>query len=199
MSEISPDLERLYERGSALLARLARFAGPCQADAVRWLDVGNQLRLIESPLDIADAMRTRILTLPAETSEGEAWPEEPAANMGRAWIFTSATLGADEALTWFTERAGLKDARILRVASPFDYARQAALYVPRQLPSPADPSHSRCLAEWVALAAEPLGGRTLVLTTRSRPCAPLAIPSKHVGRPPARWRCWCRVSGPSGA
>ena len=165
VSEISPDLERLYERGSALLARLARFSGPCQADAVRWLDVGNQLRLIESPLDIADAMRTRILTSPAETSEGEAWPEEPAANMGRAWIFTSATLGADEALTWFTERAGLKDARILRVASPFDYARQAALYVPRQLPSPADPSHSRSVAEWVALAAEPLGGRTLVLTT----------------------------------
>ena len=71
---MSPDLERLYERGSALLARLARFSGPCQADAVRWLDVGNQLRLIESPLDIADAMRTRILASPAESSDGEAWP-----------------------------------------------------------------------------------------------------------------------------
>lgn len=165
VSEMAPDLERLYERGSALLARLARFSGPCQADGVRWLDVGTQLRLIESPLDIADAMRTRILASPAETSQGDAWPEDTSASAGRAWIFTSATLGDDEALTWFTERTGLQDARTLRVASPFDYARQAALYVPRQLPSPVDPSHSRAVADWVASTAEPLEGRTLVLTT----------------------------------
>ncbi|PUA96726.1 ATP-dependent DNA helicase DinG [Acidovorax sp. 107] len=165
VSEMAPDLERLYERGNALLARMARFSGPCQADGVRWLDVGSQLRLIESPLDIADAMRTRILASPAEASQGDAWPEDTSAGVGRAWIFTSATLGDDEALTWFTERSGLQDVRILRVTSPFDYARQAALYVPRELPSPADPSHSRSVADWVASAAEPLAGRTLVLTT----------------------------------
>src|SRR6218665_3531108 len=47
-------------------------------------------------------------------------PENPAAGPGRAWIFTSATLGEDEQLSWFTQRAGLQDAEILRVASPFD-------------------------------------------------------------------------------
>ena len=68
-------------------------------------------------------------------------------------------------MTWFTERAGLQDAQILRVASPFHYPSQAALYVPGHLPPPADPSHSRVLAQWVGDAAETLGGRTLVLTT----------------------------------
>ncbi len=165
MSEIAPDFVRLYERGSELLAKVGRFSGPGNPDAVRWVDVGAQLRLIESPLDIADAMRTRLLAAPAESTESDGWPDEPAAAPGRAWIFTSATLGDDERLTWFTERAGLQDAEILRVASPFDYAAQAALYVPRHLPSPADPAHSSALALWVGDACEQLGGRTLVLTT----------------------------------
>jgi len=167
VSEIAPDFERLYERCSELLARLARFSGAANPDAVRWLELGaTQLRLIESPLDIAEAMRTRLLAAPAEAPPAaDGWPAEPAAGPGRAWVFTSATLGADEALTWFTERAGLQDARILRVASPFDYAAQAALYVPRHLPTPADPAHSLALARWVAAVVERLGGRTLVLTT----------------------------------
>ena len=82
-----------------------------------------------------------------------------------AWIFTSATLGDDPQLRWFTEPCGLASAEILRVPSPFDYAAQAALYVPGHLPKPADPSHSVQLARWVGDAAERLGGCTLVLTT----------------------------------
>ncbi len=172
VSEIAPDFVRLYERCNELLARLARFDGSGSNDAVRWVDVGLQLRLVESPLDIADAMRSRLLAAPATPAADEdGWPADasaaPAAP-GRAWIFTSATLGDDEGLTWFTQRAGLQDARILRVASPFDYATQAALYVPRDLPSPADPAHSVALAQWAGQAALQLGGRTLVLTTTLR-------------------------------
>ena len=168
LSEVSPDLVRLYERGSELLARLGRFAAPCSPDAVRWLDVGGQLRLVESPLDIAQTMQTRVLAAPAESDaekdDGDGWPA-PAQHAGRAWIFTSATLGDDAGLTWFTERCGLQNAEILRVDSPFDYASQAALYVPRHLPEPSDPGHSLAVAGLAGAAASRLGGRTLVLTT----------------------------------
>lgn len=165
VSETAPELERLYERGSELLARLAHFDGAGSPDAVRWLDVGSQLRMVESPLDIAEAMRTRLMAAPPQAVGEDGWPQAPAAGPGRSWIFTSATLGDDEKLSWFTERAGLQDAKILRVASPFDYASQAALYVPRHLPPPVDPSHSGALAQWISQAAAQLGGRTLVLTT----------------------------------
>ncbi len=57
--DIAPDITRLAERGTSLLARLERFGQPCPQGSVRWLDVGGGLRLVESPLDIADAMRTR--------------------------------------------------------------------------------------------------------------------------------------------
>ena len=166
VADSAPDLERLHGRGADLLERLARFAGPCADTAVRWVDVGTQLRLVESPLDIAHAMQTRLLA-PAPGADaapsGAGVPE--AAGPGRAWVFTSATLGDDPQLRWFTEPCGLQNAAILRVSSPFDYAVQAAVYVPGHLPTPANPGHSAQLARWVAGAADRLGGRTLVLTT----------------------------------
>eukprot|EP01041_Mallomonas_annulata_P017922 gene17922-36605_t len=68
---------------------------------------------------------------------------------GRAWVFTSATLGDDARLSWFTEPCGLGEARVLRVDSPFDYARQAAVYVPLELPKPNDARHSEEVAALV--------------------------------------------------
>src|SRR6185436_2857033 len=108
----------------------------CPDGSVRWVDVGTQLRLIESPLDIAEAVRTRVLKSDADNEEAQ----------GRAWVFTSATLGDDPRLRWFTEPCGLDEAEVLRVQSPFDYARQAALYVPRVFPKPNDPAHSQQVA-----------------------------------------------------
>ena len=52
--------------------------------------------------------------------------------------------------------------------SPFDYAAQAALYVPRAFPKPNEPSHSLRVAQLAARGAGALGGRTLVLTTTLR-------------------------------
>lgn len=162
----APDFARLSERGRDLLARIALFVAPCTDGAVRWIDLGAQLRLVESPLDIADALRTRLLA-PVAGAELETAPGAGLAppERERAWVFTSATLGDDPALRWFTEPCGLEGAEILRVSSPFDYAAQAALYVPLHLPKPSDPRHSLQLAQWCGDAAQRLGGRTLVLTT----------------------------------
>ena len=56
----------------------------------------------------------------------------------------------------------------MRVESPFDYANQAALYVPRAFPKPNDPLHGTRVAQLAAQGARLLGGRTLVLTTTLR-------------------------------
>jgi ATP-dependent DNA helicase DinG len=86
----------------------------------------------------------------------------------KAWIFTSATLGDDDQLTWFTEPAGLTEARALRVGSPFDYASNARLYVPTAFPKPNEPRHPGEVAALAARCARALGGRTFVLTTTLR-------------------------------
>lgn len=160
VSEIAPDFVRLQERAVLLAERTARFCGPCESGSVRWVDASQQLRLVESPLDIAQAVRSKLLK-----ADGEAQDDGAA---GRAWIFTSATLGDDERLSWFTEPCGLQDAQVLRVDSPFDYPSQAALYLPRELPRPNDPGHSAAVARLAGDAARRIGGRTMVLTTTLR-------------------------------
>mgnify|MGYP003386118232 CR=1 FL=1 len=156
VSEVAPDFIRLHERAVDLGARADKFFGAASEGSVRWVDVGSQLRLVESPLDIAEAVQTRLLTQPGEPGTA------------RTWIFTSATLGHDERLRWFTEPCGLTDARVERVASPFDFARQAGIYVPPGMPRPNDPSHSDQVAILAGDSVERLGGRTLVLTTTLR-------------------------------
>lgn len=163
-AQVSLDLSRLAERGAELLLRLGRFQAPAQDGCVRWLDAGSTLRLVESPLDIADAMQSKVLQTAREQVDEDGWPVA-SQGPGRSWIFTSATLGHDEALTWFTQHCGLQGAEVMRVDSPFSYVDQAGLYVPDEFPAPADPAHSLAVAALVAEAAEALGGRTLVLTT----------------------------------
>ena len=150
VSELAPDFVRLHERTLLFASQLAHFSAPGATELVRWLEVGQHARLVESPLDIAQAVTARILG-----------PEPQA----RSWVFTSATLGDDDQLSWFTGPCGLGNARILRVGSPFDYPRQAALYLPRDLPRPSDPAHPLRVAALVGDWAASLGGRTMVLTT----------------------------------
>lgn len=163
LEEAAPDLARMHERTLALRAQARRFDAPVDAARVRWADVGGSLRLVDSPLDIADTVRTRLLG-DAEAGAGADVGSEAA----RAWVFVSATLGDDARLSWFTESCGLQDAQVLRIASPFDYRRQAALYVPAGFPRPGSAEHVQQVAQLAALGAEKLGGRTLVLTTTLR-------------------------------
>ena len=184
VQESAPDFVRLHTRVAALLERVQQFAQPCSSSAVRWMDVAGLLRMVESPLDIAQAMHSHLWgpspnaeesALPEQLGDGSLTaavpPQQAGQTLGerqRAWVFTSATLGDDASLRWFTVPCGLQQAEVLRVDSPFDYAQQAALFIPPQLPRPADPGHSQQLARWVGDAAQRLGGRTLVLTTTLR-------------------------------
>jgi len=165
VTELAPDFQRLMERAVAFAQRARQFASEPDADAVRWAEVSAQLRLVEAPLDIAETFSKWTQPAPAAQPEQDPGSVPVVQAVQRAWVFTSATLGADERLSWFTQPCGLTSARTMRVGSPFDYGQQAALYVPDHLPKPADPSHARQVAQLALEAVTLLGGRTLVLTT----------------------------------
>lgn len=149
--EAAPDFARLCERAQELRELAKAFAAEPDPGDVRWIDISpHSARLVESPLDIRDAMQQQLAGPP------------------KAWVFTSATLGDDEGLTWFTEPAGLTEAEVLRVGSPFDYPAHARLYVPRGFPKPSEPSHPASVALLASRLARALGGRTFVLTTTLR-------------------------------
>ena len=189
VSELAPDFQRLGDRTRELIQRAAMFTDTPKPEGVRWAEVSAQLRLIESPLDIAQsfsALTRPVSVTPANDASHLDEPDSLEALMAgdprhnssdrassgalvgvgqRAWIFTSATLGDEPTLRWFTEPCGLGSAEVMQVSSPFDYARQAALYVPTHLPRPGDPNHAAQVARLVLEAMAILGGRTLVLTT----------------------------------
>ena len=147
----APDFTRLVERGRRVAQLAHAFEAETAADRVRWIDVGpRDARLVESPLHIRDLF----------TEQRAAAP--------RAWIFTSATLGSDDDLSWFSEAAAMEDARKLRVGSPFDYAAHARTWVPPRFPKPNEAGHPAAVGALAARLAGRLGGRTFVLTTTLR-------------------------------
>jgi ATP-dependent DNA helicase DinG len=151
VAEAAPDFPKLEQRARSLVVLAERFVAPAEAQHVRWIDLTpQQARLVESPLDIRDM-------LTQQRGAGS-----------KAWIFTSATLGDDEALSWFTATTGLEDAARLRVGSPFDYPANARVWVPPSLPLPNAPAHPAAVGALAARCALALGGRTFVLTTTLR-------------------------------
>lgn len=57
----------------------------------------------------------------------------------RAVVMTSATLAVEGSFEYLSSRLGVATDRGRILVSPFDYRRQAILYVPRDLPPPRDP------------------------------------------------------------
>ena len=196
LTALAPEWLRLQERLVELQGILVVFQKPLGSGYVRWLDVGAGVRLVQAPLDIAELLGPRIMgPAPKEGASPQAGEvslgqdgftqeiqekqeteetqddnseHSPSQASPRSWIFTSATLGHEPKLSWFTEPCGLTQARVLQVQSPFNYAKQAVLFVPKDIVLPSDPKHSEMVSDLSAKVVLALQGRTLVLTTTLR-------------------------------
>jgi ATP-dependent DNA helicase DinG len=157
----SEDLAQIARRASEAATRLARWQAGLRADAppddpadgewIRWADVGStSIQLHASPLSVARIFRRQV--------------EET----GRAWIFTSATLAVGTSFTHYTGQLGLGDARTGRWDSPFDYATQGLLYVPRDLPPPNSREHTEAIVDAALPIIRASGGRAFLLFTTLR-------------------------------
>ncbi len=85
-----------------------------------------------------------------------------------AWVFTSATLSVGEDFAHFTSRLGLGEAETLAIASPFDFERQALLYLPPSLPDPASAAHTQAVVDLAVPLIEASAGGAFVLFTSHR-------------------------------
>jgi len=117
----------------------------------------------------------RWVGLTSHGAQFQATPLDPGATFARlreqhpqSWILTSATLTVAGSFDAFLHEIGLPQAQAQRWDSPFDFGRQALLYLPRSMPSPL----ARDFAELVADAAWPIivaaGGRAFMLCTTLR-------------------------------
>ncbi|MGH9509623.1 MAG: ATP-dependent DNA helicase [Terriglobales bacterium] len=80
-------------------------------------------------------------------------------------VLTSATLAVTGGFSYIRRRLGLDHARELVVPSHFDYARQALLYVPPDLPDPRTPQFAGRAGELIRQMLEITEGRAFCLFT----------------------------------
>ena len=83
----------------------------------------------------------------------------------RAVVLTSATLAVDGSYEYVKGRLGLRDTEEIRVASEFDYARQALLYLPKRMPPPKAPAFAEAAARETIELLKRSRGRAFVLFT----------------------------------
>jgi ATP-dependent DNA helicase DinG len=87
---------------------------------------------------------------------------------GGAWIFTSATLAVGDDFSHFLGRIGAPAAPSVRIDSPFDFARQALLYLPSGMPDPGSREHTGRVMDTALPLIEAAGGRSFLLFTSHR-------------------------------
>ncbi len=144
-------------RSSELLDRLSTLIDGAASDHVRWFETGlRSFSFHLTPLDVAGPFRNQMQALNDEASTS------------KAWIFTSATLTIGGDFGHFQSQLGLEAADTDRWESPFDYARNSLLYVPKQMPEPNTPDYTRCLVDAAVPVIEASGGRAFMLFTSHR-------------------------------
>lgn len=157
VADQSRDLAQCLERASSLEKRLGHFVAG-DRDHIRWFSNRNgRFSLNLTPLDIAKPLK-------------EIRTQTPA-----TWIMTSATLAVAGKFDHFTTRLGLDDCRELTIPTPFDYARQTRLWVPKDLPEPSSPNHTQALLEQVTPLMKASQGRAFLLFTSHRALRQAAV------------------------
>jgi ATP-dependent DNA helicase DinG len=126
-----------------------------QGEALRvaWLHASERgIAIGASPIELGTTLRTALF------------------DRVRSVICTSATLATGSQSFHFAKaRLGAPPStRELVVASPFDFAERVALYLPRDLPDPADPAFEDAAVERITELVGVTGGGAFVLCTSTR-------------------------------
>ncbi len=150
-AERSPGLENCWQRAMALQTQIAGWQAGQNPNLVRWVEVFSQsVQLHATPLSIAEIFGKQI--------EGQA----------RSWIFTSATLAVKSDFSHYLAQMGLLEADTGYWESPFDYPRQAILYVPQGMPEANTQDYAIAVAQAALPVISASGGRAFVLCTSLR-------------------------------
>jgi len=150
-AERADELRNAHARAAQLREALAAWREEAGEGAVRWVEAyAHSAVLNRTPLDVAPIFAQQI--------EGGR----------RAWIFTSATLSVGGDFRHFQSELGLAHAATLHWESPYDFGRQALLYVPEGLPEPNSPGYTEAVIEASFPVIEAAGGRAFLLFTSLR-------------------------------
>ena len=155
------ELEKIIHRGKELAVchkrvqsvaqTLESFLNPTDIQ-VAWYEWNERsFRLMLSPVEIAEQFRNQM-----------------EANEYDTVIFTSATLSSQNSFDYFANRLGIGEMQEIRYPSPFDFQKQAMLYIPTHLPDPSSEAYLSAFVEICIELIEASGGFCFILFTSYR-------------------------------
>ncbi|MGX2970304.1 ATP-dependent DNA helicase [Ursidibacter sp. B-7004-1] len=144
----SETLDKIFERLAEVKVLLKKLSDTTVVGYCYWYEAnGRYFGLHITPLTVSDKF-------------GEQMKSQKA-----AWVFTSATLEVGGKFEHFCQRLGIENAEQMVLQSPFDYAKQSLLCVPRYLPD-TNKSHTlTILGQLLKPVIEANNGRCFLLCT----------------------------------
>ncbi len=147
----SKPLENCWRRCSGMIETLQAFISRETEDFVQWLETrGQGFLLHETPLDISAIFQAHL--------------EEH----GCKSIYTSATLSVTDDFTHFSNQLGLSGTVSQSWSSPFDYQKQALLYLPQGMPDPNESIYTEAVVDMALPVIAMSQGHTFLLFTSHR-------------------------------
>jgi len=156
LSGLIIDLKAFSGRIEGVVLALHHFVGHAES-VCHWFEVkrggkGLTVRLCSSPLDVAPALKAALF------------------DQLRTVILTSATLAVGERFDYLARRTGIALLPTVRVSellltSPFDYANQAFVGVPADMPEPTGREFEAAAGNFILKALAISQGRAFVLFT----------------------------------
>ena len=143
--------KRLQERLEESAERLQALTAEEAPGGVRWAETSaRNVSAHFAPVDVASQLSSLMEQQPC------------------AWVLTSATLAVGDDFSHFKRRSGLTRATTVRFESPFDFANQALMYLPKGLGEPGAPDHAKNVIRAALPVLEASGGRAFILFTSHR-------------------------------
>ena len=117
---------------------------------ITWLVYDRNREMVQlhaAPLSVADLLRANLF--------------EQKATM----VMASATISVNHDFGFIRERIGLDAGEDVQLDSPFDYTKQALVYLPSDMPEPNHPGYQRALEDAIIELCAATQGRALILFT----------------------------------
>ena len=154
-SDRTKTLESCFERllnYQYILEKFLNDSSSQEEQKINWYETNRSgFRLHTTPLDIAETFQ----------ASRQRYKDS-------SWIMTSATLTVNNLFEHYIKELGWSSVKQKQLPSSFDYPNQAYLYVPRNLPSPSNPNHTRAVIDVCLPLLQATSGRAFLLFTSHR-------------------------------
>lgn len=161
--DVGSERERARLKAKAIISTLAGYINCLELMAkpdpnwVLWVEKGDnsfsKVEVVAAPLDVSGYIHDNIL--------------DKSGLSASVWMSATLATGGEDPFGYFKRSCGMEGQHVIqsKVSSPFDFEKQALLYLPRTLPEPNTKEFTLKAADEIARILEFSEGRAFVLFT----------------------------------